>query len=158
VFGNTSRGSNRSADPTNEGTHPYTSLLNGFYPGLCVAWQKRGHVNKASDRRDFDRFPIEFAIQVSAKDSSGKIHKEKTALQDISGEGARFITHYPDRYFQDQNLELVIYLPGTNEVKAQMWGKARVIRIGDSGNISEGGGTSIAVKLSTSLQFTRLGD
>lgn len=115
-------------------------------------------MNQESDRRDFDRFPIEFAIEVSLKDSDGRTHKEMTALRDISGGGARFITQNPDRYFQGQNLDLVIYLPGTNEVKAQMRGRARVVRIGDSGNIPEGGGISIAVKLSTSLQFKRAGD
>jgi len=115
-------------------------------------------MNQESDRRDFDRFPIEFAIEVSGKDSDGRTHKERTALQDISGEGARFSTQHPDRYFQGQNLELVIYLPGTNEVKAQMRGRARVVRIGDSGNTPEGAGISIAVKLSTSLQFKRVKD
>ena len=115
-------------------------------------------MNQESDRRDFDRFPIEFAIEVSGKDSDGGTYKERTALQDISGEGARFVTQHPDRYFQGQTLELVIYLPGTNEVKAQMRGTARVVRIGTSGNIPEGGGISIAVKLSTSLQFKRVED
>jgi hypothetical protein len=115
-------------------------------------------MNQEPDRRGFDRFPIEFVIEVSGKDNDGRTHKEKTTLQDISGEGAKFITQHPDRYFQGQNLELVIYLPGTNEVKAQMRGKARVVRIGDSENIAEGGGISIAVKLFTSLQFKRAGN
>jgi len=115
-------------------------------------------MNQESDRRDFDRFPIELAIEVSGKGSDGRTHKEKAALRDISGEGARFITQHPDRYFQGQKLELVIYLPGTEEVQAQMRGKARVVRIGSSGTIPDGWGTSIAVRLSTSLQFKRVGD
>ncbi|MBW1689324.1 MAG: PilZ domain-containing protein [Deltaproteobacteria bacterium] len=115
-------------------------------------------MNQEPDRRGFDRFPIALAIEVLGKGSDGRTQREKTTLRDISGEGARFITQHPDRYFQGQNLELVIYLPGTQEVQAQMRGKARVVRIGDSGTIAEGGGTSIAVKLFTSLQFKRAND
>ena len=113
-------------------------------------------MNREHDRRDFDRFPIELTIEVSGTSSDGSTHREKAALNDISGGGAKFITHHPDRYFPGQPLDLIIYLPGTKEVKAQMRGKARVVRIGDSGSISEGRGVSIAVQLSTSLQFKRI--
>ncbi len=115
-------------------------------------------MNLEYDRRDFNRFSIEFAIEVSGKDRDGRTHRERATLRDISGEGAKFITQYPDRYFPDQPLDLTIYLPGTKEVKAQMRGRARVVRIGDSENIPEGEGISIAVKLYTSLQFERLDD
>ena len=115
-------------------------------------------MNKEHDRRDFDRFPIEFPIEVSGKDSDGRTHREKTTLDDISGEGAKFITHHPDRYFPNQPLDLTIYLPGTKAVKARMKGRAKVVRIGDTGDIPKGGGIRIAVKLHTSLQLTRIED
>jgi hypothetical protein len=115
-------------------------------------------MNHESDRRDFDRFPIAFAIEVSGKDRAGRAHRERTILSDISGGGARFITQHPDRYFPNQPLDLTIYLPGTKEVKAQMRGEARVVRIGDSDDVPEGGGISIAVKLYTCLQFKRIED
>jgi len=115
-------------------------------------------MNKEQDRRGFDRFPIDFTIEVSGKSSDGRTHRERTTLSDISGGGAKFITHHPDRYFPDQQLDLTIYLPGPKEVKAQMKGMARVVRIGDLGDIPEAGETSIAVMLHKFLQFKRVED
>jgi len=115
-------------------------------------------MNKERDRRDFDRFPIDFTIEVSGKSSDGRIHRESTILSDISGGGAKFITRHPDRYFPDQQLDLTIYLPGTKEVKAQMKGIARVVRIGYPANIPEAEEASIAVRLQKFLQFKRLED
>ena len=91
-------------------------------------------MNSISDKRDFDRFPMEFVLEVSAKDSEGKEFDEKTVLEDISGEGAKFITQQAGKYFPGQSLEVTIYLPGPNDVKADMRGTATVVRIDPSGN------------------------
>jgi hypothetical protein len=115
-------------------------------------------MNNKPDRRNFDRFPITFRMEVAAKDSEGKKYQENTVLKDISGEGARFITQQAGKYFLGQSLELTIHLPNSDEVKARMRGKATVIRLDPSSNSVTDGKSrtiSIAVKLDTSLHFER---
>lgn len=115
-------------------------------------------MNNKPDRRNFNRFPIEFVMEVSAEDIEGKKYKENTILKDISGEGARFITQQASKYFPGQSLEMTIHLPGSDEVKARMRGKATVMRI-DSPSDSEvedkNQEFSIAVKLDAPLHFER---
>jgi len=116
-------------------------------------------MNNKSDKREFNRFPLEFMLKVSAKDSEGKKYKENTVLKDISGEGAKFITQQTGKYFLGQSLEMTIYLPGPNDVKADVRGKATVVRIDPSNNsgISEKSQEmSIAVKLDAPLHFERV--
>jgi len=116
-------------------------------------------MNNKPDRRNFNRFPMEFVLEVSAKDSEGKEFNEKTVLEDISGEGARFITQQAGKYFPGQSLELTIHLPGSDEVKACMIGKATVVRVDsptDSKIEQKSQAMSIAVKLDTPLRFERV--
>jgi hypothetical protein len=108
-------------------------------------------VNQQTDRRDFDRFPIEFAVEVATKDSEGKEYRELTVLMDISGGGARFITREAEKYYPGQLLEMTICLPGTKGVKAHMRGMATVVRVDTSSGTSD-----VAVTLDTSLRFERL--
>jgi len=115
-------------------------------------------MNNKPDRRNFDRFPITFRMEVAAKDSEGKKYQENTVLKDISGEGAKFITQQAGKYFPGQSLELTIHLPDSDEVKARMRGKATVIRLDPSSNSVIDGKSqtiSIAVKLDTPLHFER---
>ena len=115
-------------------------------------------MNNKPDRRNFDRFPIEFVIEVSTEDNEEKKYKENTVLKDISGESARFITQQVDKYFLGQSLELTIHLPGSDEVKACMIGKATVIRIDsptDSKIEHKSQETCIAIKLAAPLRFER---
>ena len=116
-------------------------------------------MNNKSDRRAFNRFPMEFVLEVSSKDSERKEFNEKTMLEDISGEGARFITQQVGKYFQGQSLEVTIYLPGTNDVKADMRGKATVVRIDSPSNSGLGKKIremGIAIKLDAPLHFERV--
>jgi len=116
-------------------------------------------MNNKSDRRAFNRFPMEFMLEVSSEDSEGKEFNEKTVLKDISGEGAKFITQQAGKYFPGQSLEMTIYLPGPNDVKADMRGKATVVRIDPSGNSGLGEKSqemSIAVTFDTPLHFERV--
>jgi len=116
------------------------------------------NMSVSSDRRQFDRFSIDFKIEVIAHDREGREHKEKTTLEEISGEGARFLTGKAERYFIGQSLEVSIYLPGTGEVKASMKGKAKVVRIGPCSNAASSGEAQpvcVAVKLDAPLYFER---
>ena len=49
-------------------------------------------MNIDSNKRDFDRFPLEFEMEVIAEDVERKKFREKTVLKDISGGGARFMS------------------------------------------------------------------
>jgi len=115
-------------------------------------------MNNKPDRRNFDRFPITFQIEVAAKDSEGEKYKETTVLKDISGEGAKFITQQADKYFPGQSLALTIHLPDSDEVKACMIGKATVVRVDsptDSKIEQESQEMCIALKLDSPLHFER---
>jgi len=116
-------------------------------------------MNNKSVKREFDRFPVEFVLEVASEDREGNKFKERTVLKDISGEGARFITQQAGKYFPGQSLEMTIYLPGTNEVKADMRGTATVIRIdplNDSEKTNKSPEGCIAVKFETHLNFARI--
>jgi hypothetical protein len=116
-------------------------------------------MNNISERRAFNRFPIEFVLEVSSEDSEGKEFNERTVLKDISGDGAKFITQQARKYFLGQSLGMTIYLPGPNDVKADMRGKATVVRIDPSSNSGIGEKSqemSIAVTFDTPLHFERV--
>ena len=115
-------------------------------------------MNSKSERRDFYRFPTELLMEVAAEDMEGGKYKEKVVLRDVSGEGAKFVTQQADKYFPDQLLEIIIYLPGTDDVKAHMRGRAKVRRIdlqSGSGIGEKSEETGIAVKIDTRLYFER---
>lgn len=116
-------------------------------------------MNNSSDKREFERFPMEFVLEVAAEDVEGKTFNEKAVLKNISGGGAKFTTQQADKYFTGQSLEMTIYLPGTNNVKGHMKGKATVVRIdplSDSGIGEKSRRFSVAVKFDTRLNFERL--
>ena len=116
-------------------------------------------MNNKSDKRKFNRFTIEFAMEVSSKDIEGNEYKDKPDLKDISGGGIKFITKQKGRYFLGQLLEITIHLPGTKEVKFSMSGKANVVRIdsSDRSGIDKKSLTmSIATELVTPLSFKRV--
>ncbi len=101
---------------------------------------------------------MEFVLEVASEDSEGNKFSDRAVLKDISGEGARFITQEADKYFAGQSVEMTIYLPGTNEVKADMRGTATVIRIDPSSNSVSGEKIRemcIAVTFDTPLHFER---
>jgi len=111
-----------------------------------------------TDRRGFERFSMEFVVEVASKDVEEKIFNEKTVLKDISGGGAKFITRNAQRYFLGQLLDLKIYLPGTDDVKGCMKGEATVVRIDpfDSSGIDEKNqGAGIAIEFNDWLNFER---
>ncbi len=116
-------------------------------------------MNNKPNRREFDRFPMEFVLEVSAKDNERKQFNEKTVLKDVSGGGARFITQRAGKYFPGQLLKMTIYLPGTDDMKALMRGKATVVRIvppSSSGTGERSRETGIAVKFEAPLHFERV--
>ena len=124
--------------------------------------QRRQHgkdVDRQFDRRAFDRFPIEFEIEVTTEDMGRDKYKEKALLKNISGEGVKFVTRQADKYAIGQQLEISICLPENDKVKARMRGKATVVRIdlpGSSRIREKNEEMGIAVKFHNRLYFERL--
>jgi hypothetical protein len=116
-------------------------------------------MDNRSDMRKFDRFPLEFVLEVLAKDNEGIRFKDKAVLKDISGGGAKFITQHTGKYFLGQSLEISIYLPGASYVRAHMKGKAMVVRIDPLNDLDidhKSRGVGVAIKLNTPLYLERI--
>jgi response regulator RpfG family c-di-GMP phosphodiesterase len=114
-------------------------------------------MNDHSEKRDFDRFSIELEIEVSGKDSAGKIFREKTVLKDASGGGVSFLSRSVEYYSAGQLLELTIFLPGAPNLFALFVGAAKVVRIiqpTDPDLKLADQIPRIAVKLDNPMQFT----
>jgi len=113
---------------------------------------------QGEERRAFTRFPIELLVEISAEYGESYTYYEETNLQEISGGGAKFITDEVDRYFPGQVLNVTIYLPGSDRVRAHMKGKATVVRI-DQLSGSEANADSemvgVAIRFSSRLNFSR---
>ena len=115
-------------------------------------------MNNKPERRKFNRFLITLEVEVFAEDIEGDRYDDKVVLKNISGGGAKFITQQSAKYFSGQPLEIIISLPGTNDVKAHMRGKATVVRTSspsDSGVGEKSKGICIAVKFDTPLNLER---
>jgi len=119
-------------------------------------------------KRSFDRFSLASEVLVDSVDAFGNEFTETSALRDVSGSGAMFITHTPEAYFKGQQLKLNIFLAGTNTLRACVKTEAEVVRIQsldldldlniDSGRPPgrESGKTGVAVKFSLPFEFQRM--
>ena len=117
-------------------------------------------MHSKSDRRKFDRLPIDFVLEVYSENVEGKKVEDNAVLKDVSGEGAKFLTQKPDMYFPGQLLNVTNLLPGTDEMEAQMKAKAIVVRIdpsNDSEEDSKNRASDIAIRFATLLNFERIG-
>jgi hypothetical protein len=111
------------------------------------------------DRREGSRFRIDLITQVTAKSADGETFSEKTVLRNMSGGGANFITRQADRYFQGQQLDIRIDLPGTVDLAASLQGTATVSRIEplpDSGPRQAARQYAVAVVIAAPLEFVRI--
>jgi len=118
-------------------------------------------MSNPSDKRKYCRSPLDFILEVFAESIEGTIFEDKAVLEDISGEGAMFLSEKPDMYFTGQLLNLTILLPGTEEMEAHMKAKAIVVRIDLSnvlGKDSKSYAHFIAVKFKAHLNFERIGE
>lgn len=110
------------------------------------------------ERREDNRFRIDLITQVTAKSADGETFREKTVLRNISNAGANFITRQAVRYFQGQQLDIKIDLPGTVDLKACLQGTATVSRIEplpDSDPRQAARRYAVAVVIVVPLQFVR---
>ena len=116
-------------------------------------------MNTYSDKRDFDRFPIELDMELMGTDREGKKFFETALLKDVSGQGISFVTNLVDNYFTGQQLELKINLPGAWNLSACFEGTAQVVRIikpSEFERIHKGQRAKVAVTLDNALQLNFL--
>jgi hypothetical protein len=116
-------------------------------------------INNNAEKREFKRFLIEFVLEIAAKDAHGREFVDKTISRNISGGGAKFLTHKADKYFQDQILEMIFIMPGTGDVNAHMKAKGRVIRVetsSDQFNSEKNYSACVAIVFETLLNFERV--
>jgi len=109
----------------------------------------------AADRRAFERYPLEFEVDISTVSGTEKYPIERTVLNNISGDGACFLSNRPESYSIGQQIVLDICMPGTHKTDACMEGQATVIRIGDaqtdeSGKVHR---VSVGVSMDNLLSF-----
>ncbi len=115
-------------------------------------------MSNPSDKREFNRFPIDFVLEISTKDIEGREFIDNAVLKDISGGGAKFLTQKPEKYFLGQSLDIYINMPGTGDVSAKMKTSATIVRIDQvDQSKSEPKNTEITVsiKYNTHLNFER---
>ncbi len=129
-----------------------------------------------ANQRAFSRFPVALEVRIIVPDKDASSSFEQSKLQDVSGGGALFVSHSPEKYFKGQHLKLEIFLAGTRDVRACVKVGATVVRILEvkrapsnepsneidltGGNIPDPPGkttkTGIAVKFDEPFEFERL--
>jgi len=107
------------------------------------------------ERRAAPRFPIDFVLDVSVRDTEGIAKIEKTKLKDFSTGGARFVTIHPDWYKVYQKLNIRTYLPGGDGLNALMKGIAKVQRIAISADSDGEPKWEVAITIEDPLDFER---
>jgi hypothetical protein len=113
---------------------------------------------KQSEKREYDRHPVAFPLEVHGRDVKGSSFIEKTRLKSISGSGAEFFAGENNNYFPGQSLKIFIALPGNDKVRACMYAEARVMRA-ETQHVSDHSTRvqeyRIAIQLETPLEFQR---
>jgi hypothetical protein len=116
-------------------------------------------MGSTSEKREFNRFPVEFDLEISATDPKGNDFYDRTVLTDISVDGAKFKTQMGKKYFSGQILRLIIQLPKAGDTSAFLKGNATVIWVKAKKNQDPHSRqlyTEIAVKLESHLNFGRI--
>jgi len=118
-------------------------------------------MSNAREKSDDNRFAIDFDVDLVTEDPGGLRRRERTVLMSISCEDARVMSYNTERYFPGQSLELTIYLPGIEDVKACVRAKATVVRIDPlqtPGIEEKSPEECLTVSFDTPLYFERIGE
>lgn len=107
---------------------------------------------KDGNRRTYERFTLGLKVRVYAHDGDQRRMLEDSVLRDVSGGGASFASRDPGCYQVGQHLQLVIMLPGTDQLDARMEGQATVIHIGEP---CSDGTALVGVSMDDMLDFRR---
>jgi hypothetical protein len=92
----------------------------------------RGVVNNMSETnlpelRQFERYALEFEVEVYTALDETRVLIERTLLQNVSGGGVCFMSKRPSLYSTGQKVFLHICMPGTDKMDAGMECMARVV-------------------------------
>ncbi len=110
-----------------------------------------------SDQRDFSRHWVSFPIIVYRVGAENGDEGEQTALRDISGGGALFVSPNPEYYYPGQMLKISIMLDGVGDVRARIRTEATVIRIHHGKAPGRSAGEAgIAVQFDRAFEFDRV--
>jgi len=91
-----------------------------------------------ADRRAFERHPLEFEVDISTVSGTEKHPVERTVLNDISGDGACFLSNRPESYSTGQRIVLNIHMPGSGKMDVCMEGQATIVWIGGAQTTGSG--------------------
>jgi len=105
--------------------------------------------------RVFERFPLEFFIEITGKSQSGKTFSDRGAMRNVSGNGLSFSTVRADCYAVGQKVAIRVCLPGTDELDASMASDATVIwmQLADQHGGSEEDSTFIGIAMHGCMAF-----
>ena len=102
---------------------------------------------------------MDFFLEMHGEDAQGYRFTDKSFCKDVSEGKLKFVTGQPDKYFQNQMLEISIHLPGPRDVKACMKGKGQAVCIERPGDLvvdAKNRKANITIRLCSSLRFERL--
>jgi len=107
------------------------------------------------NRRVFERHPLEFEIDVSTASGTAKYSIERTVLNNISGDGACFLSNRPESYSIGQQIVLNIRMPGTHKIDVRMEGQATIVWISDvqTTEVGKAYRVSIGISMDKPLSF-----
>ena len=106
--------------------------------------------NAHENQRDFERYPLDFLIEVDGVSGSDEPFSDRGEMRNISGSGICYFTDHPDWYAVGQQLNIHVRLPGTDNLAASMSSEARVIWIHFSDRPNANGDAKAMVGISVS--------
>jgi len=111
--------------------------------------------HKHETERDFERFPLDFLVEISGFSPAGKSFSDCGKMNNISGSGLCFSTAHAHWYTEGQKLHIQVCLPGTDALNATMASDASVAWIchSDQQHNSELEGTLIGIIMHGCMAF-----
>ena len=106
-----------------------------------------------SENRIFERFAVEFEIEVSVLDGEDVIASETGILSNISGGGICFSSNRPELYSVGKRVIVTIRLPGTDAIEATMTGRGTIVWVGAAD--SDARRAKVGIMTDTPLSFDR---
>ena len=107
-----------------------------------------------NELRAYDRYSIDFEVEVTGLSQNGDPFCDQGQLQNISGGGVSLLTNHAGHYKCGQSLRLKIWLPGTDELEAFMRCDATVERMNlTEASAVEGDAVLIGVSLDKQMTF-----
>lgn len=85
--------------------------------------------DRHATRRDFDRHPLDFPVEITGKIRSGEVFSDCGTMSNVCGGGLCFFTAHACWYRVGQQVVVHICMPCTDELDASMVSDARVVWI-----------------------------